>query len=106
MIAAILLGLAATLQAAPLPPLSGDDIVVIGERLKHLRIVRKRDRKTGIMLCRIAPSSGDAGLDAGICETYLACAPKVATAPALEACMRPALTELVQDWSRRRTARF
>ncbi|OYX16807.1 MAG: hypothetical protein B7Z07_01850 [Sphingomonadales bacterium 32-67-7] len=48
MILAIMLGLAATTQAAPPSPPPGDDIVVIGERMKNLRIVMVRDRRTGI----------------------------------------------------------
>ncbi|OYW43960.1 MAG: hypothetical protein B7Z33_14085 [Sphingomonadales bacterium 12-68-11] len=105
MILAIMLGLAATTQAAPPSPPPGDDIVVIGERMKNLRIVMVRDRRTGTRRCVTRPSSGDRILDAGVCDTYLGCVRQVDTAPALEACMRPPLTELVKSWQERRIIR-
>ena len=91
---AILFALAVSAQATPLPPASGD-IVVVGERPKHLRIVTKKERGTGIRRCVIKPTSGDRVLDAGICDTYLACAPMADTASALEACMKPPILALV-----------
>ena len=105
MIFATLVGLVAMMQSAPPAPPPGYDIIVIGERLKNLRLVTKRDRKTGMTRCITKPSSGDPVLDAGVCATYLACLPKVASAPALEACMRPPLTDLVRSWSERKIAR-
>lgn len=103
MISAVMLGLATMMQvSAPPSPPADDDIVVIGQRLKNLRILIKKDRKTGIKRCVIRPTSGDPVFDAGICDSYLSCAPKVETSIALEACMRPPLTGLVQGWTERR----
>lgn len=105
MILAFLLGGAAMIQAAPPSPSSGDDIVVIGQRLKSLRIVTKRDHRTRTTRCFTKPSSGDPVVDAGVCNAYLACVPTIDTAAAMEACMRPALTAIVKDWQERGTGR-
>ena len=102
MILAMMLALVAGQAAAPSP--QPDDVVVIGERPKHFRIIRKKDRATGIRRCAIKPSSGDAIFDSGVCDTYTACALKAETASALEACMTPGLTELVKNWRERRAA--
>lgn len=101
MISAVILGFAAMTQAAPSSPPSGD-IVVVGQRLKNLKIVIKRDRRTKIKECVIRPTSGDPVFDAGICDTYVTCVPKVDTSTALDACMRPMLSELVESWAERR----
>lgn len=103
MIQALLAALAVAGQAAPPPtPAGDDDIVVIGERLKNLQIVTRKDRRIGVRRCMIEPSSGDAILDAGICETYTACAAQVDTATALRACMTPPLATLVAAYRDRR----
>lgn len=101
MIAALLLGFAPPGQV-PTPPT--DEIVVTGQRLKDVRIGLKRDRRTGIRRCFLKPSTGDAVLDAGICAVYMDCSVTARTASALEACMRPPLTQQVNDWMARRKA--
>ncbi len=103
MIAALLMVLASAGQGAPPPPVE-DEIVVTGQRLKDLRVVLKRDRRTGTRRCFLKPSSGDAVFDAGVCAANMDCYPTARTAAAMEACMRPALTVLVADWMARRKA--
>lgn len=98
MIVALLLGAVAPAQAAP-ATVPAEDIVVIGrrlERIKHLRIVTRKDRATGSLRCMLKPSSGDPMLDTGVCDAYLTCLPTADTAPALEACMRPPIVSLVE----------
>lgn len=93
--------LAQTASPAPSPD---DDIVVVGERLRKIRITAKRDRRTGVKRCVLKPSTGDPLLDAGICQAYLTCVPAVRTGPEMEACMRPPLEREVTGWRERRKA--
>lgn len=102
MILAVILGIAAMTQAAPSSPPTGDDIVVVGQRLMNLKIVMKRDRRTKIKTCVIRPTSGDPVFDSGICDTYLTCVQTVETSAALDTCMRPTLTDLVKNWGEHR----
>ena len=101
---ALLLALAPLAQAASPAPPSDDEIVVIGQRLRNIRITAKRDRRTGAKRCVLKPTTGDPLFDAGICQAYLACVPTVRTGPEMEACMRPPLTEALDAWKKRRTA--
>lgn len=91
-------------QAAPVAPPPDDEIVVTGERLRNIRIVTKRDRRTGVTRCALKPPTGDPLLDTGICQTYLACVPPARTATEMEACMRPPLEREVKAWQERRKA--
>ncbi len=99
MVAALMLA-----QAAPPAPSPEDDIVVIGERLRKIRITAKRDRLTGVKRCVLKPSTGDPLLDTGICQAYLTCVPSVRTGREMEACMRPPLEREVAAWRERRKA--
>ena len=95
-LAAMLLAQAAAPAAPPVP---SDDVTVTArriQRLREMRIVTKRDRRTGGTRCFLKPSSGDPALDAGVCDIYLGCRDRADTAAALDACMRPPLTDLVK----------
>ncbi|MGN7159972.1 hypothetical protein [Sphingomonas sp. SAFR-052] len=91
-------------QTASPTPSPDDDIVVIGERLRKIRVTAKRDRRTGAKRCVLKGSTADPQLDTGICQTYLACLPTARTPEELEACMRPPLELEVKAWRERRKA--
>ncbi len=94
-------------QAAPPAPTAStpdEEIVVIGQRLRNIRITAKRDRRTGVKRCVLKPSTGDPQLDTGICQAYSACVPTSRTAGEMEACMRPPLEREVKAWQERRKA--
>ncbi|MET0246020.1 MAG: hypothetical protein ABW182_04655 [Sphingomonas sp.] len=59
------------LQDAPPPPPSADEIVVIGERMRRLKLSTKTDRKTGAPICVFRRRSGDPAFDAMMCEAVL-----------------------------------
>ncbi|WP_288411265.1 hypothetical protein [uncultured Sphingomonas sp.] len=101
---AVLAAFALLAQAAPPTPPSDDEIVVIGQRLRNIRITAKRDRRTGMTRCALKPSTGDPLLDTGICQAYLACLPNVRTGSEMEACMRPPAEREVAAWQQRRKA--
>ena len=64
-----LLILAAAAVGAPAP----DDIVVLGERMRKFRFNVRQDQKTGTLTCKIKRKSGDAALDAAMCEEAKVC---------------------------------
>ncbi len=67
----IVAALALLVQAPVAPP--EEDIVVLGRRLRAIRIVTKADRRTGKTMCRVRRSSGYPTLDAEICAIALDC---------------------------------
>lgn len=77
------------------PP--AEDIVVMARRraARRLRIVTKTDRRTGDIRCVFKRRSGDAALDAGMCEGLLACAPMSRTSAQVTACMTPVWKRLI-----------
>lgn len=96
MIAALLIAVAGLVGATPSPPVSVPEaITVTGARLKRLRIVTKKDRRTGITRCVFKQRSGDPALDAGVCAAVLSCVTQVATAAEIRPCMDPAMRALV-----------
>lgn len=92
--AAVLLAAIQT-GATPTPPDEGDDILVIGERLKHLRAITKSDRKTGVRRCIVKKSSGDRALDSSVCDALLSCAKVARVKAEMEACLAPRMAGLV-----------
>lgn len=93
----ILLAMVLAAQTAP-PPTAADDIVVTGrrmERLKRLRMTTKLDRATGTTRCIFKRRSGDPALDAAVCNTVLACVPKVKTVEEMHGCVAPTMDALV-----------
>lgn len=91
-------------QTASSTPSPDDEIVVIGERLRNIRVTAKRNRRTGATRCVLKPSTGDPQLDTVICQTYLSCLPTARTPGELEACMHPPLEREVKAWQERRKA--
>ncbi len=101
---AILAAIALLAQTAPPASTPDDEIVVIGQRLRNIRIMAKRDRRTGIKRCVLKPTTGDPLLDTGVCQAYSACVPTARTAGEMEACMRPPLEREMKAWQERRKA--
>lgn len=56
-------------MAAP----SGEDIVVLGERIRRFRFSIQQDKKSGALSCKIRRKSGDPKLDAALCDEAQAC---------------------------------
>lgn len=79
-------------QAAPASQVtqstaSSDDIVVTAERMRRIRLVTRRDRKTGESRCIVRRSSGRADLDTAMCTETLACAAKATDAGSMTSCL-------------------
>lgn len=79
--------------AAHAPP---DDVVVIGERIRRLKLTTKTDRKTGTTRCIVKRGSGDPSLDATMCDAVRSCAATARTSQAMEACVKPRFTEAMK----------
>jgi hypothetical protein len=97
--AALLLGM----QTVPAPA-AEDEIVVMAERMRKLKLQTKTDRKTGITRCVFRRRSGDAAFDAMMCDAVLGCARTVTTRPAMEECMAPHLRGYAHSLATRREA--
>ena len=71
---------------------STDDITIIGERLRRLRFSIDQDRKSGALSCRVLRKSGDALMDASVCDEAKACVGqnggRIPDVPALKTCLR------------------
>jgi hypothetical protein len=81
-------------QAAPPPPEAAptaEEVVVTANRLRRLRMVTRRDKRTGAMRCVFKRSSGSAALDAEVCAAVLACHPKARTLAEMRACLAPVM---------------
>ncbi len=92
-------------QPAPTtPPPSADEIVVIGERMRRLKLGTKTDRKTGATICVFRRRSGDPAFDAMMCEAVLSCAKTVKTTAQMEACLGPTVQAYARDMTARRQA--
>ncbi len=92
-------------QPAPTtPPPSADEIVVIGERMRRLKLGTKTDRKTGATICVFRRRSGDPAFDAMMCEAVLTCAKTVKTPSQMESCLAPTIQAYARDMTARRRA--
>ena len=99
----ILIGVIAA-QAAPPAPVPSDEVVVIGERMKRIRVVTRRDRKSGATLCIVRRTSGDAGLDSAICDATLACAQTETKTEGMIDCLNPRIAAVAQRFAKRSIA--
>lgn len=93
----------AALQAdsAAVEPSTSEDIVVIGERLRRIRVAAKSDGKTGIRRCIVKRASGDPSLDRDFCDAVLICAESARKVADMRACIGPRVAEI----ARRRSGR-
>ena len=76
-------------NAAPDPSPDTQEIVVIGERIKRIKVATKQDRKSKAVRCIVKRSSGDRQFDIAFCEAVAACATKAVKAADMERCMGP-----------------
>lgn len=103
--------LIAMMVAGAEPPSAGDsarapeeDIVVVGQRMKRIRVDTRRDRKTGVTRCTVRRSSGDTALDSSFCEAVLACAATETKKEGMIACMQPRLAAIAERFTKARAA--
>jgi hypothetical protein len=86
LLAVILLG--SQSQIAPrLPP--QEDIIVVGERMRRVKLVTKVDRRSGLTQCIFKRRSGDDSFDNIMCDSAIACTETVTanSRPKMEVCM-------------------
>lgn len=88
-------------QAAP-SPTTEDDIIVVGERMRELKLKTKTDRRTGALGCVFQRRSGDAVFDATMCDALLACTPVATTRKQMRACMTPPVAAYARMLAERR----
>jgi hypothetical protein len=93
--------LAAQPADAPTPP-PEDEIVVLGERMRRLKLATKTDRKSGVTSCVFKRRSGDPAFDTLICDALLACSKTVTTRPQMEACISPHIEAYARQLQRAR----
>ncbi len=99
----LLAALALLAQTSAPPP---EDIVVLGRRLRAIRVVTRQDRRTGRMVCRVRRSSGYPNLDAEVCAIALDCSRESDTV-AIRACALPRVEAFVARYTgERRTIRI
>ena len=91
--------IAALTEAAPAQPRPSDEIVVVGERMKRLRVVTRRDRRTGATRCIVRRSSGDAALDTAVCTATLACAATETQEKGMVDCLGPHIAAIAQRFA-------
>ena len=95
----MLLMLFALSAPIPAPPLPDADVVVVGRRIKQMRMVTRYDRKTGRMACVVRRSSGDAALDGAVCEAVLACTKTKVREAELLACLQPRMSVISERFA-------
>ena len=100
MIVAMIALLAAATEPVPDP---GADIVIVGNRMKRIRVVTRNDRKTGTTRCIVRRSSRDPALDAAFCDAVLACAATATKRDEMTACIGPRMERIAHDFARRRS---
>jgi len=82
-------------RAADPPP----EIVVVGEKMRRIRLFTRVDKKSGIRGCVIQQSSGDAHIDEAMCEAAVACG-SVETEPAgMQNCMGTRMAAIAQRFA-------
>lgn len=85
-------------------PPAQDDVVVVAERVRRLKLRIKTDRKTRTERCVLRRSSGDPAFDARMCAVSLACAKTARTGRQMEACLLPHVEAYARDLAARRAA--
>lgn len=94
------------LQAeAALTRSSPEEIVVVGERLRRLKLETRTDRKTDLTKCVFQRRSGDPAFDALMCDAVLSCARTVTTRSQMESCIAPRIDFYAREMARRRATR-
>ena len=86
-----LLSLSGAQPSQPPPAASEEAIIVVGERMRRLKLHTKTDKKTGSVRCVFKRRSGDEAFDAMMCDAVRGCAATVRTSAQMEACLKPSL---------------
>lgn len=81
-------------SSAPAPPPDAQEIVVIGERIKRIKVATRQDRMTGAIRCIVKRSSGERRFDIAFCEAVAACATTAVEAADMERCMGPRIAAM------------
>jgi len=95
----MLLMLLALSAPIPTPPAPDADVVIVGRRIKHMRMITRYDRKTGATACIVRRSSGDAALDDAVCEAVLACAKTSVREAEMLACLQPRMSVITDRFA-------
>lgn len=72
------------------------EVVVTGDRIRHLKLDVRADRKTGARTCLIKRASGDTALDAAVCAGATDCAQPGGRRSDLEACVNTKLDVIMR----------
>ena len=105
MIAALFIAAGQPAVPAAEPAPAGNDIVVIGQRVRKVKFRIRLDKK-GKAACRITRSSGDPEIDGMACDTARPCVrPDIVTEVAITACLTRRWEELPARIAARRRTR-
>jgi hypothetical protein len=96
--------LAPQARPAPAPTPSAEEVVIVGERMRRLKLGTRTDRKTKAVRCVFKRRSGDAAFDALMCDALLRCARQVRTEAQMEACLAPTVSGYARVVAARRSA--
>lgn len=86
-------------QAPPPPAEQAPEIVVVGQKLRRIRLVTRVDKKTGERRCILRRSSGDTGIDAVMCEAAVACGSTETEVAGMERCMGIRIEAIAQRFA-------
>lgn len=100
-----MIGLALLALAAAVAPSGDDEIVVMGRTLEGLAVILARD-PAGKLSCNLSASSGDRGVDAGLCKTAARCFKQGAIEnAAMRACIDARKPAILNEFAARVRAR-
>ena len=98
-----LLSLSGALPSQQPPPAASEEaIIVVGERMRRLKLRTRTDRKSGAVRCVFKRRSGDEAFDAMMCDAVRGCAATVRTSAQMEACLKPNLDAFARELAARR----
>lgn len=101
----VLVALAASQAPPAIEPPPEEDIVVVGERIRRIRLITRTDRKTGEKTCRVRRSSGDKFFDQIFCDIVLDCARTATKAEEMRACVQAGWPVMAQQLAQARERR-
>ena len=92
-------------QAIQSPPSQHEEaIIVVGQRMRRLKLHTRTDRKTGVSRCVFKRRSGDEAFDTIMCDAVLACGKTVRTTSEMESCVAPSIEAYVRQLAARRNS--
>lgn len=84
--------LALSFAFSTVQPPHNQDIVVVGDRMRRIKLVTKTDRR-GVQHCVIKRKSGDPRFDSVMCEATLRCAKSVKSQAEMNSCLEAPVRE-------------